>query len=904
MRGGWFAVAAVVGACVGCAGEKREAATAWPPITREARPWVYNWWMGSAVDEGNLQREMARYHEGGIGGIQIIPIYGAKGAEGRYVQYLSPRWTELMSCAVEYGRKLDMGVDMTMGTGWCFGGPGVTEAEGGQRVDVQVYDAAFGGKPASKPDAGGRGRGRGGSSTAPRVISIVAVGPGGERVDVPRDLAADGSPAWVAPAAGWKVAVMTVAPTRFKVKRAAPGGEGYMINPFDAGAMRDFLATFEKPLADARLKPRSLYQDSYEYQTSWSQDVVEEFARRRGYRIESKLADLAGLGDAEVAARVKGDYRRTVSEVMAEKVMPEWTAWCRERGYMSKYEAHGSPANLLDLYALADIPETEMFGHVGADPLVSKFEPNPDDVKRDPLLAKMASSAAHVAGRKLVAAETGTWMAEHFCESLEEMKSLVDRMFVSGINHVFYHGCCYSPDDAAWPGWVFYASTEMNPRNPFWHDVPALNEYVARCQSVLQSGVPDNDVLVYWPIDDQWHDEEGWAVGLNAEREATWLKGSEFGRMAGALWKGGYQFDYVSDAQLQRAGHVGTYKAIVVPPTKHLRPETAEALLGWAERGMTVIFEGGLPADVPGASDVAGGRERLSKLWGKIAREGSRKPWGKGTVVVGPTDVGETLRDAGATPAATGGAMVIRRRTDDGGRAYFIANPTGQELEVQVEPEGRPAAMLWMDAMTGRTGRAPAGAAVRLRPNESIVVRRGGTLPAGGAWDDERGGAEIAKVDGPWDLRFISGGPALPADRKGAKLGSWASGDAEAFSGTAVYSTELRAPAGVTEAVLDLGSVKSSCRVRLNGVEVGRLIMPPYQLRLAGLKEANKLEVEVTNLGANRLRDLDKRGVQWRKFNDINFVSITYKPFDAAKWPVMESGLVGPVVLRKAEARD
>ena len=76
--------------------------------------------------------------------------------------------------------------------------------------------------------------------------------------------------------------------------------------------------------------------------------------------------------------------------------------------------------------------------------------------------------------------------------------------FVAGVNHVFYHGTCYSPDEASWPGWLFYASFEMNPRNSIWRDVPTLNAYVARCQSVLQSGRPDNDILLYWPIHDFW----------------------------------------------------------------------------------------------------------------------------------------------------------------------------------------------------------------------------------------------------------------------------------------------------------------------------------------------------------------------------------------------------------------
>ena len=80
----------------------------------------------------------------------------------------------------------------------------------------------------------------------------------------------------------------------------------------------------------------------------------------------------------------------------------------------------------------------------------------------------------------------GTWMAEHFCETLEELKCLVDLLLLSGVNHVFYHGCCYSPDDAAWPGWVFYASTEMNPRNPIWHDAAHPSAIV------LPMGYPDD----------------------------------------------------------------------------------------------------------------------------------------------------------------------------------------------------------------------------------------------------------------------------------------------------------------------------------------------------------------------------------------------------------------------------
>ena len=56
---------------------------AWPKITAQTKPWAFNWWMGSAVDKTNLTKELERYAAAGLGGIHIIPIYGAKGFEDR-----------------------------------------------------------------------------------------------------------------------------------------------------------------------------------------------------------------------------------------------------------------------------------------------------------------------------------------------------------------------------------------------------------------------------------------------------------------------------------------------------------------------------------------------------------------------------------------------------------------------------------------------------------------------------------------------------------------------------------------------------------------------------------------------------------------------------------------------------
>ena len=83
-------------------------------------------------------------------------------------------------------------------------------------------------------------------------------------------------------------------------------------------------------------------------------------------------------------------------------------------------------------------------------------------------------------GKPLVSSESATWLDEHFNETLGQVKEIVDRFFLGGVNHIFYHGTAYSPADAAWPGWLFYASTQLNPQNPIWRDFAALNEYVTR----------------------------------------------------------------------------------------------------------------------------------------------------------------------------------------------------------------------------------------------------------------------------------------------------------------------------------------------------------------------------------------------------------------------------------------
>ena len=869
----------------------------WPAITAQSRPWTRWWWQGSAVDAANLDRELARYQAAGLGGVEITPIYGVHGWESREIPYLTPAWMQVLVHAIDTGKQLGLETDMSTGTGWCFGGPTTTAADANAALVATTQTVPPGGSLTGVFDPG-------------TTQALVAFSADGRCLELTGRLRPDGRVDWSAEGGPWTVYAISQKPSGVMVKRAAPGGAGPMLNLFYPAAMGRYLQWFEEPFAAARPKLRALFHDSYEYNSDWAPDFFAQFEKLRGYRLQTELPALLGTGQDDHVARVKSDYRETLSEIMALQSIPAWVNWSHARGLLTRYQAHGSPGNLLDLYADADIPETEMF-HADRNILVSKF----------------ASSAAHVSGKNLASAETGTWLAEHFTETLGEMKSLADEMFLAGINHLVYHGTAYSPDEAAWPGWCFYASTEMNPRNSIWHDVPALNAYVARCQAVLQSGRADADVLVYWPIYDSWDDARGMVAGFSVSGQG-WFNGQPIDRTARQLWDRGFAFDYVSDRQLTGIqvadGRLllggSSYRAVVVPPCRRLPSGTLKQLLALAAGGATVIFDEQMPADVPGWGNLAARREEFRALLGGIRHGDQDAPdgmvLGRGRVAVAPVARALELAGVRREPLADQAGLRFVRRAVAGGRYYFIANRGGRALDGWINLATAARAVELMDPMTGEIGLARSkptseGVAVRLalEPGESMILRTSDAAATVPAWAYRQADGEPIELSGDWQGRFIEGGPALPASFHTTQLVSWTGlggPAAQSFAGTALYSLTFPAPGGRAGPwSLRLGTICQSARVRLNGKPLGTVFAPPFRVPVATLLPAgNLLEVEVTNVSANRVRDLDVRHVPWKIFYPPNVLSVDYKPFDAAGWPLAASGLLGPVTLTPEKADD
>ncbi len=940
----------------------------WPVITQQTKPWTRWWWMGSAVNDKDLTRLLEQYQKAGLGGVEITPIYGVKGEEKQFINFLSPRWMDRLTHSLTEARRLGMGVDLAQASGWPFGGPWVTPTDACKYVAYKTYTVKGGESLAEavtymqtpinrtigekidiknlldsiarNPDLQRHAFDQVRFEKPLPLQTLMAYPEKGPPVDLTTNVDKAGKLTWVAPiGSNWTLYAVFQGWHGKQVERAGPGGEGDVIDHFSKPATQHYLHRFDQAFKGRNIQPiRAFFNDSYEVddaqgEGNWTPAMFAEFKKRRGYDLKLYLPALFGqvspATDADdISNRVLSDYRETVSELLLENYTKTWSEWAKGKGKIIRNQAHDSPANILDLYAATDIPEIE-----GTERLRIKF----------------ASSAANVTGKKLISSESATWDNEHFLSKLSDIKKDMDRFLLGGVNHTFYHGTNYSPQSAPWPGWLFYAAVHFNPNNTFWADFGKLNQYVARCQSFLQKGRPDNDVLVYLPIYD--------AYARPGKREATppellqhfdgmehGFKGLPVEQHAETLLAKGYAFDFISDKQLIGVTAVGgklqtggnTYQTILVPEAHHMPLATFQHLMKLAENGATIVFVNGLPTDVNGLGRLAARRGVFKQLVAGLTFtntvEVQRAPVGKtegGTTAGNPTisnpgaflvgkNVEQLLTAAGVKRETMGssGLEFIRRRHATG-TYYFVANWGEKAVDGWIPVQTVAKSIAMYNPMTEKTGVASLRTAengtsevyLQLAPGESCILETASTPIPGPAYAYRKPAGTPQPVSGTWTIEFVKGGPELPKASQTTELGSWTKLDGEAvkkFSGTAAYSITFSASTGLgTDWLLDLGKVAESAQVKFNGTDMGTLIGPVYQVLIPqqAVKATNTLTVTVSNSMANRIADMDRNHVPWKKFYNINMSARLKEDrdesgqFTAERWAPKESGLLGPVTM-------
>jgi hypothetical protein len=752
-----------------------------------ARPMTRWWWFGGAVTPQEITRELTFMRDAGLGGAEIQPVYPlavddeARGI--RHLRYLTDEWFAVLRHAVAEGRRLGLAIDLTLGSGWPYGGPFIPTELAARRLALFSRDVAGPAKVSWRltPHLTGDDR------LVAVVVAPVGAGQqpdvGRSRVLVDQPQAGAGDPReervvidWTAPVGEWRLFVLVDQPTGQQVKRPTLGMEGNVLDHFSREALDLFLRAAGDRVMDALGPPgggpfRSVFCDSLEvYGADWTRDLLKEFQARRGYDLGPRLPALWQEAGPSTP-HVRYDYHRTLSDLMLDGFFRPLVAWSEKRGMNARIQAHGALCDVMQAYGIASVPEGENI-FLGDRYMVNLRH------------RRLASSAAHVYGKPLASAETYTWLRTPlFLTTLEQMKAATDSTFLDGMNHLVNHGYSYSPPAAGEPGWAFYASTEANHTNTWWRHYPHLARYVRRAQALLQHGIAVNPVAVYLPLADVFALQG--AGGFHMDVEFERQLGPDF---LFKLRTAGYDFDLVQDHALTTRSRVeggrlraGTaaYSVVVVPAVRFMPEDALARLAEMAQAGGHLVFVERVPEAAPGLADqdarTAEVIRLVERLFGSAKpTAGARTTTGGGSVALVADEAGALLRLGLVLPpdfrivAAGDGSPAARQAAAEtvgflhrrAGAAdyYLVANVSSAEQALRVQlSAGHRAPQRW-DAATGASsalayeyvtpgGRPATEVELHLDPFESCFVVFGTSAaapavtrtPFVGAWQASNG---------------------------------------------------------------------------------------------------------------------------------------------------------------------
>jgi len=525
----------------------------------DARIMMRWWWFGAAVEKPELEREMRAMKEGGIGGVEVQPVYPLTLDDPqpglKNLPYLSPEFLDALTFTGQKARELGLRLDLTLCSGWPYGGPHVpiTQAAGRLRVDrVPVAANAA-------------------EVKAPRVaegekLFAVFVG-SGRNYQLVADILGD--PIRVPADSADRTALFFISSrTRMMVKRAAVGAEGFVLDHYDRSAIDAHLNFVGEKLLGALAKtpPYAVFSDSLEVERSdWTPNFLTEFQKRRGYDLTPYLPALAGIDIGPKTADVRHDWGQTLTELANDNYLTPIREWANRHGTLFRSQTYGTPPVSLSSNALVDLPEGE------------------GSQWRQASSTRWASSASHLYNRPVTSSETWTWLhSPVFRATPLDMKAEADLHFLEGINQLIGHGWPYSPPQAGEPGWRFYAAAVFNNHNPWWSVMPDIALYLQRISFLLRQGQPANDVALYVPTDDIY---AHFTLGNDSINKA--LDAALGPAIIPAILDAGFNFDLIDDGAIAHGGI--PHKILVLPAVERMPAETRAAIEAYKRRGGIVI---------------------------------------------------------------------------------------------------------------------------------------------------------------------------------------------------------------------------------------------------------------------------------------------------------------------------
>jgi len=721
-----------------------------------------------------------------------------------------------------------------------------------------------------------------------------------EVIDLTSKMHRDGTLDWTPPAGRWVVLRLGYSLTGAHNSPASPEATGLEVDKLNRGFVKNYMDTYLGMYQDT-LGPlmgkrglQYVVTDSWEAGVqNWTDDMIAEFTKRRGYDPRPWLPTLTGrvVESSEASDRFLWDFRITIGELTAENHYDQIGELLHQRGMGRYSESHESGRAFIgdgmEVKRGADIPMSAMWTQTpGQDR--EQFGYNAD--------IRESASVAHIYGQNLVAAESLTARYGAWAWSPETLKPTADKELAMGLNRFVIHTSVHQPLIDRAPGLGLGPYGQWFTRNDTWAELakPWVT-YLTRSSYLLQQGQFVADVVYFY----------GEGSNLTAE-----FAGKSPDVPAG------YNFDYINaDAILHRLsvahGRIVTpsgmrYRVLALDPySQHMSLPVLRKIRDLVKAGAAVA--GSKPTDTPSLSDSDAEFGAIAdQLWGPGT---GAHAFGKGVVyggaVLAETQAAlKTPADFEYTKPQPDTSLLFVHRSLPTAEIYWVdhRNNRAETVEASFRVTGM-VPELW-HADTGvrepasyRTEGGRVIVPLHLDPWDAVfVVFHRGRAPS--RTIAELVETRVAAVDGPWTVHFQAGRGA-PGSITLDSLRSWhenSDSGVRYYSGAGTYTNSIQAPGDWfkkdARLWLDLGDVKNLAEVSVNGKALGIVWKAPFRVDVTdALKPgANAVEIRVTNLWVNRLIGDEQSGVT-KKY------TLTTQQFYTADSPLLPSGLLGPVVL-------